>query len=579
MVNSIDYLPFELKIMIFERLDIQDLLHIRTVSKSWQAIVDFDVRLKKLVLLDYSSGYAHERYHYYTPIEANDLLDVSGLVDRSSIGKLFSKCMFKYLKYLNVSLPFDFDIGTLNQLKKLEQLDINDCKITNAAKLALPCLKVLKILPFVSDRNRTKDAFVTINCPALRVLCCNAYLNDLIKIAHPETVTELEIIFTNEPMPDLELLGFVNLEIFRNHGNHSEDIISRLPATVKELHISYNIKITPRDLHVQANLEREAVTEQIFALNFDEQSSEDQPMDEYEESSEEESEEAANVNTFALQLIEDLTNLLRQRTNRDQSFKIYFVGLPIQGGGQFEEDDFRHFRLQSLYLTHFEQLAVLPFYKDVSYDNFISCGKIPPEFCDKFCNVQIIRIIRFYKNLLNEKQRLIDVLSSAKNLLHLDVVNLDVDQAFFTNLQFVCPSLAILQIIHDKTEIDFEFVSKFAKLYEFYTNQQTALNSASDAFKSCKYLKYFKVNHHQTKTYICKESKGSYSFLRWKNKLIDLPKNLGHLPPNCMAIAESLFVVNERNVNLNKMYELCFDTTAIREDDIEEPMVKKQKLS
>lgn len=245
-----DLLPLELKFMILKKLDISDLLNLRTVSKGWKNVISC-FNLNEITYKNEGSTlnwfYVNEPPNYLIIVKRNHLPNYSLL--KSSVLNL------KNLKRLKIDFSFsnqEFKIELLNSFKLLEQLELNRVYTNDDEKLVYLRLPYLKLIYF----NLLYTGHLVLDTPKLKFLY-SLYKNlDTIELKQPETVCILTI-----PSYDSNLIKFENLRCVKlvhtsenlkllenrldNVYNRTYETILKHLSNLKEFHIEFKDTYLP----------------------------------------------------------------------------------------------------------------------------------------------------------------------------------------------------------------------------------------------------------------------------------------------------------------------------------------------
>ena len=196
---TIDDLPFEIKLIIFELLDIKDLVGCRLVQKAWKEIVSH-VKIEELVFNDRDN--LNCKWYYINQAARN----VIKIKSECKLNLLKSMAFnLRSLKYLMIRASIDLNedyefqkIEYLNRYLKLEQLEIHKYD-GNDDKLVLPNLRCICL-------NSIYFGNLFIEAKKLTTILCRIGI-DKIDLKYYDTIKRLEIYSFKE-----KVFEFLNLE-------------------------------------------------------------------------------------------------------------------------------------------------------------------------------------------------------------------------------------------------------------------------------------------------------------------------------------------------------------------------------
>lgn len=223
---ALDKLPTELLFMIFEKLDIKSLAKCNRVCKRFQFIVG-SISFSELAVLNFPRF--KQKKWFDTERKIKDEIKIHKIHEQHSVpfklwnlrslifdGQLDNR---RINSLLNNKKRNDFDLGTLSELKLLENLQVQAFHLDCNVKLDLPELRVFSIYMIYDTKEDFKIDLVS---PKLATLKCFYGLHNL-KVSNPLSVKRLQstydedILNTYKEIENAEFILFSHLIIFETN--------------------------------------------------------------------------------------------------------------------------------------------------------------------------------------------------------------------------------------------------------------------------------------------------------------------------------------------------------------------------
>lgn len=475
-------LPNELICIIFRHLNLTDLFNnCRLVSKRLLGLVD-SMKFQELIMLN-PNPFNFDPLCYLTDhsetkrrINLNNVLFFN--VYKFGTFKIkfnnFSDLKFLNFDFSNDDCELKFEIESLNKFVQLEHLIIAKLRLILNSTLCLPNLKTFSLTYHYRSLDEQGDNLL-IDAIRLERVKFYDFQNLINKFVHPESIKFL--ICSSKNMEN-GFKVFNNLEVCRIefkffHTIDRNDLVSRLPNNLKELHLDYN-----------------QYEFGLFLRN--------------------------NVHYFRY--------LLDEKIELNQTFNLYVNEIELIRNRsimrQILECEKLYKRLYKSRFENYKKITKLPrlFKMDLDYNELIRFFKvIPDDFYIKFnLNINTIAIRNVDQEI--DQDQFIWFLNGCSNLRTLYIYEdrnmciKPLDQQFYNQLPKSASLLSSLEI-HFKSEeflINFEFISEFKILELFKTNQYIPLEDAEKLVKYNHFLRDFSVFNEISSFIILKFKLGEF---------------------------------------------------------------------
>lgn len=429
-----DYMVLE---VIFQHLDLIELLKCRLVSKKWKNLID-KIKIRELIVSK-STPMGIRRYCWY---HSNRLIYYKNSfhsLNLFSMNVPMFQNLTKNLKYLNITFDLiqndqQFNISHLNNFKQLEHLNLCCIEMKESVKLVLPELRILCFDELQDMLSPLFEIFnsniLTVDSPKLEILFLN-YIEKF-ELVHYESVKRLQIgsSFIDEQF----LNSFTNLEYLQcDHFQLlSANALNYLP-NLKELNCNYKSSLL------------------MFGENFKEM----------------------------------IKNLLEQKFN---GLKINFLGIQLR-------DDCFNFESNlndpiDLHVKNYENLCNnLNWFNAFNYSRFMELtnNQMPNDLFKKYTNIQIV-----IANKIVNQIHFINFLKNCKKLSKLTIsnssLNVSLDQAFYDQLGSFTSLIELTIRDTNNIQINFEFILHLQQLHYFQTTNEMTTDLVLKSIKQNNYL-------------------------------------------------------------------------------------------
>lgn len=405
-------LPDALIVRILDHLNVDELINkMKMVCKRWKNLIENNLKIKELIIRDEYE----EIFDWYFDCEPINLKNTiySSKLDFFSYPSFTA--MFKNdLKKLKTNLKRNINLEYLNDLTRIEHLEIDDCLyLDRSVTLNLKNLKILKIFIFLKDHK------LIINSLNLKILSC--FKLQTIKILKPQKVEYIEV--KKNLVECLKM--FSNLKVFKCNSIEylNMNILYRLPANLDRLHL---------------------YTDNRSAQNH----------------------------LFCKEIIAEI---LKQKLILRRNLRIFFQGVLLDdlvfklNDYDFTKmlDAFREKDALKLFYDNYDDNLEdkLSWYNDIDYNElmFTFENHLPYSFFSKFNRIEQVSACG-----LVSKKEFTWFISNCPNLKFLFIKNSSLDQEFYSNLPSTCNLLMNFYLQeNDCFELDYEFALKFELLKEF----------------------------------------------------------------------------------------------------------------
>lgn len=391
-----------------------------------------EVKISELII---SNKIENMKAHWFQTNEQYNFKDAIELSTFTTYRSTFR--LEKFLKRLHYKGYFsDYDLLNLSDLTQLEQLkfdlDHPNESTFKAWHINLPNLKILEIGNL--DRE-TEEYHFYLNTPKLEMLKCDEF--DLIHVAHPNTITHLELTFYNATIHSLKNLQYLKVDWgFRYLMN--QNILSTHPK-LKTLLCNH--------------------------FDYDGESDFDESM-------------------IALHDIVAQKLILKR-----PEFKIYYQSVELGDRDKIEEYVTTPTILE-FQINNYSSLCDSISYNDpVEYNPLMRLlkDKLPDDFFKTYFNIQWVKI----SDKVKSQEHLIRFLKSLDYLNKLDLKNTFLDQTFYDSLHNF-GQLSELRIVEMSTPIvNYDFLFKL-NLLETFTTDRDFPDFFDLSLRLYRVLKYFK---------------------------------------------------------------------------------------
>lgn len=164
--RRIDDLPLDVLRMIFEHLDLENLVHCRSVCTKWLYAIDKHMKpCESLVIIGRDRIVNNYWYYDFDPISARCLVRSTNIDRFESFKNKFAN--LKRLK-IDCRIGVDFNLGFLTEFDGLGHLELREVHLANDRQLRFNELKVLYIGIYSQNSSR-----LSVDAPRLTVLFTN----------------------------------------------------------------------------------------------------------------------------------------------------------------------------------------------------------------------------------------------------------------------------------------------------------------------------------------------------------------------------------------------------------------------
>lgn len=209
-MNNLSLLPYELYPIIFDSVNVKDLIKLRSVCKRLKYAIDkcYDRSIKELIISKFKNGSNASWYNLNRKINKNNFILIDIKLDQNfkQFKKIINLNLFKDIKLFKINFSprsinrnlFDY----LEKFSKLDQLEFTTYETINMTiNIRNSNIKILYLYSFTP---------VFINCPNLEILHHRVKNSDLNSINYFK-IKKLDNIFTKD-INSRNILKFKNLE-------------------------------------------------------------------------------------------------------------------------------------------------------------------------------------------------------------------------------------------------------------------------------------------------------------------------------------------------------------------------------
>ena len=435
--TSINDLPPEMICELFKHLPPRDLIICSMVNRRWRAIYT-GFKLHSLVVTTGFRDRLLYKWYHSRPMTSQELCHLG-------FDRLENQPLLSNLKCLALDgVPMRFDLNSLNRFSQLVQLEIYgypcDGKPVN---LNLPKLSVLAF-HFINVRSP-----LYIDCPVLTVMLYKREppAKSLLTVKHPETVKRLET-----DMSGSKLAPFKNVECLVTEGFDliNEVTLLSLPK-LKELYYNAGIKEPFRGLNGGIDI-----------LNMPDM----------------------------LDILDRVKGALSKFLNsvrllREPNFKFRFAGFLLTPK-KLDEIDFgvqagrESVYNEYVYMKNYHLIdpdVSLDFIERLDYTRLMrgTAGELPAGFFEKFPSLSSIEAGSAF---VQDADHFLWFLKSLSPLRRLVLKYQFLNDEFYEQLPTSAPLLVELDLHDFRLDMNFDFISKFARLSWLDVRQKVPLNSA-----------------------------------------------------------------------------------------------------
>lgn len=457
-MDAFSKLPNELVVMIFEYLEMADVVwRCGLVSKRFQFLAH-QVRFKELVIVNGSvnfDNYWHCNFERINPRRTVCERDLHFLTAsfRSSFINL------RKLK-LDLMTGSDFDIDILSEFVRLQHLELSRLQLKEDKTICLPSARLIRIIRI--DHGDRQVGKLTVNAAELRTFLCDHL--GLYQLTDSRAIEHLQLEVGSEQLaeaPSLRVLrAFQGLKLDRN-------VLSKVP-NLERLH-----------LHCPFNDDDE------------------EELGEIDESRE------IVVHFLALK------KLLRMF-----ALKVYFNGVhlaDVQSANAYFNQDFNLDELVRIQHNYEQLESTLPWMQQIFYWNLLAIfnDALPSDFFKRFNNIRSIQ----HAGDTETQQRFVAFLENCPNLSEIKLIYPNFTPAFYEQqLPELAPLLSHLSLREKKElKIDYSFIRRFKLLLTFETTQNLDMDWVLNSVAQFKILRRFAFSSGRNNVLIEKFAEDRYS--------------------------------------------------------------------